>query len=121
MPALVIAVTLSACGGPAALMSPPPNNPVVAPLYGNLLENFLGTDSYSFVLAGESGALDHAFASQSLVGRVTGVMDWHINADEPPVQDYNLELGRDPGIFDGASPYRASDHDPVSIGLNPTN
>ncbi len=89
--------------------------------YDNLLENFLGTDGYSFVFAGQAGALDHAFASPSLVGQVTGIMDWHINADEPAVLDYNLEFGRDPSIFDGATPYRASDHDPVVIGLNPTN
>jgi uncharacterized protein len=86
--------------------------------FGNLLEDFLGTGSYSFIFAGQAGALDNALASASLVGQVTGVVDWHINADESPLQDYNLEFGRDPGIFDGSSPYRASDHDPLVIGLN---
>ncbi len=89
--------------------------------FDNLLEKFLGTGSYSFMFAGQAGALDHAFASQSLVGQVTGVVDWHINTDEAPVQDYNLEFGRDPGIFDGTTPYRASDHDPVVVGLDLTN
>ena len=89
--------------------------------FDNLLGNFLGPDSYSFVFAGQAGALDHAFASQSLLSQVTGVMDWHINADEPPVHDYNLDFGRDPDIFDGTTPYRASDHDPVVVGLNPTS
>lgn len=88
--------------------------------YHNLLENFLGTDSYSFMFAGQAGALDHAFASQSLVGQITGITDWHINADEAPVRDYNLEFGRDFGIYDASSPYRASDHDPLVIGLNPS-
>ncbi len=88
--------------------------------YHNLLENFLGTDSYSFMFAGQAGALDHAFASQSLVGQVTGITDWHINADEAPVRDYNLEFDRDSGIYDASSPYRASDHDPLVIGLNPS-
>lgn len=89
--------------------------------FDNLLGNFLGTDSYSFVFAGQSGALDHAFASQSLVGQVTGVSDWHINADESPVHDYDLEFGRDSDIFDGTTAYRASDHDPVIVGLDLSN
>ncbi len=89
--------------------------------YDNLLENFLGTDSYSYMFAGQAGALDHALASQSLVGQVTGITDWHINADESPVHDYNLEFGRDPGIFDGTTPYGTSDHDPVVAGLDLTN
>ncbi len=88
--------------------------------YDNLLENFLGTDSYSFVFAGRAGALDHALASQSLVAQVTGIADWHINADESPVRDYNVEFDRDPGIFDASTPYRASDHDPLVIGLDPS-
>ncbi len=88
--------------------------------YDNLLENFLGSDSYSFMFAGQAGALDHALASQSLVGQVTGITDWHINTDEAPVRDYNLEFGRDPGIFDASTPYRASDHDPLVIGLDPS-
>jgi len=73
------------------------------------------------VTAAGAGALDHVFASQSLVGQVTGLADWHINTDESPVHDYNLEFGRNPDIFDSTTPYRASDHDPVVIGLNPIN
>ena len=86
--------------------------------YDSLLENFLGTGSYSFMFAGQAGALDHALASQTLVGQVTGIVDWHINADESPAQDYNLEFGRDPDIFDESTPYRASDHDPIVVGLD---
>jgi len=55
----------------------------------------------------------------ALASQVTGAAAWHINADEPPVLDYNLEFGRDAGLFDAAIPFRASDHDPVVIGLNP--
>jgi predicted extracellular nuclease len=88
--------------------------------YENLIEKFIGTDSYSFVFRSKSAALDHALASQSLVGQVTGVADWHINTDEAPVHDYNLEFGRDPALFDGTTPYRASDHDPIVVGLNLT-
>ena len=88
--------------------------------YDNVLKNFLGSATYSYQFEGQAGALDHALASQSLAGQVTGIADWHINADEAPVHDYDLEFGRDPGIFDATTPYRGSDHDPVIIGLNPS-
>ena len=87
----------------------------------NLLETFSGTDVYSYVFNGQAGALDHAFASASLVPQVTEVVEWHINADEPPVRDYNLESGRAAALFDDRNPYRTSDHDPVIIGLDLSN
>lgn len=87
--------------------------------YTNLLDSVIGQGAYSFVFSGQAGTLDHAFASPALAGQVSGVAEWHINADEPPVLDYNLEFGRDTGLFDATSPFRASDHDPVIIGLDP--
>ena len=86
----------------------------------NLGEAAAGTDAYSFVFDGQSGALDHALASASLEAQVAAAIDWHINADEPRVLDYNLKSGRDPDLFDGDTPYRASDHDPLVIGLDLT-
>jgi predicted extracellular nuclease len=85
--------------------------------------NLLGTqsDPYSFVFDAQAGALDHAIASASLTPQVVETVEWHINADEPRLLDYNLENGRDPNLFDGATPFRASDHDPVVIGLDLTN
>lgn len=85
--------------------------------YTNLIESEAST-AYSFVYDGQSGALDHALASDGLLPQVAEAIEWHINADESPVHDYNLEHGRDAAIFDGSQPYRASDHDPVVIGLN---
>ena len=52
---------------------------------------------------------------------VTGAIEWHINVDEPPIYDYNLEFGRDAALFDDDTPYRASDHDPVIVGFDLTN
>ncbi|MBT8086623.1 MAG: ExeM/NucH family extracellular endonuclease [Gammaproteobacteria bacterium] len=77
-----------------------------------------GSDAYSFVFDGQAGALDHALASASLVTQVVGTVEWHINADEPALLDYNLENGRDAALFDADSPFRASDHDPIVIGLD---
>ncbi|MBT8087456.1 MAG: ExeM/NucH family extracellular endonuclease, partial [Gammaproteobacteria bacterium] len=76
-----------------------------------------GNEPYSFVFDKQAGALDHALATESLVPQVVAAEEWHINADEPLLFDYNLEHGRDPALFDGDAPYRASDHDPVIIGL----
>lgn len=72
---------------------------------------------YSFVFDGQSGALDHAIATASLESQVAMITEWHINADEAPLHDYNLEYDRDPGLFDAQSPYRASDHDPIIVDL----
>jgi predicted extracellular nuclease len=88
--------------------------------FTNLAEHASGLDAYSFVFDGQSGALDHALASSSLTAQVAAVVEWHINADEPRVLDYNLDADRDPDLFDGSTPYRASDHDPLIIGLNLT-
>ncbi|MGI9233158.1 MAG: ExeM/NucH family extracellular endonuclease [Woeseiaceae bacterium] len=82
----------------------------------NLLD--VRDNPYSFVFDAQAGALDHAIASASLVPQVVETIEWHINADEPPLFDYNLEHGRNPALFDASSPYRASDHDPIVIGLN---
>ena len=74
--------------------------------FTNLVENHSGLAAYSFNYDGESGALDHALASKSLTTQVSGVVEWHINADEPAALDYKLGNGRDPGLFNGAIPYR---------------
>ncbi|MGI9204918.1 MAG: ExeM/NucH family extracellular endonuclease [Woeseiaceae bacterium] len=87
--------------------------------YVNLLETRVGVDAYSFVFDSQSGALDHALASPSLAGRVASIAEWHINADEPALFDYNLEFDRAADIFDAESPRRSSDHDPVIVGIDP--
>lgn len=81
-------------------------------------ENPLQT--YTSVFFGESGALDHVLANGSLNSQVTGASTWHINADEPPVLDYNTEFksaGQLTSLFN-VDPYRSSDHNPIVIGLN---
>lgn len=82
--------------------------------YTDLLQSFVGPDAYSYVYMGQTGYLDHALANGPLTFQVTGVTEWHINADEPPAldyNDYNPDYLYDPGQF------RASDHDPVVVGL----
>ena len=88
--------------------------------YADTIAEHVGPEGYSYVFSGQSGYLDHALASPSLAGDVTGVTEWHINADEPIALDYNTEF-KSPGqvgTFYAPDPYRSSDHDPVLVGLD---
>ncbi len=86
--------------------------------YTDLIELLVGTGwadgAYSFNFFSESGYLDHALASPSVLDRVTGAGFWHVNADEPSGLDYNNF--NQPMLY-SADPYRSSDHDPVVVGL----
>ncbi len=96
--------------------------------YTDLVAAFNGGAAYSFLFDGQLGYLDHALADATLRPQVTGVADWHINADEVPLFDYNDELQtageqafeRESNVLPlyQADPFRSSDHDPVLIGLN---
>lgn len=66
-----------------------------------------------------SSDCDYALASPSFAPQLVDAAGWHINADETPWHDYNLELGRAAAVFDTASPHRSPDHDPLVIDLNP--
>ena len=48
---------------------------------------------------------------------MTGTTDWHINADEPDLLDYDTSFKSDAqdAIY-APDPYRSSDHDPVVVG-----
>ncbi len=114
-----------------------PINALVAGGYNDLETTFHGANAYSYLFDGQLGHLDYAFASASLLGQVTGADAWHINADEANLLDYNDEVLDSPGeaafeekpdgsalvpprvLFQPGTPYRASDHDPVVVGLFP--
>ncbi len=88
--------------------------------YSNLLSDFGGLYAYTYAFDGQFGYLDHALASAGLRPFVTGAAVWHINADEPRALDYNEEFksaNQLSELYD-AGPYRASDHDPVVVGLS---
>jgi uncharacterized protein len=84
------------------------------------LTNLFSTSSYSYQFNGQWGALDHALASSTLNSQVSGAAKWHINSDEPVVLDYNTEFKSAGQVssFYNADPFRASDHDPLVVGLN---
>ena len=82
--------------------------------FHNLIEQFepLG---YSYVFNGFAGSLDHILVSTALRDRVTDQRHWSINADEPTALQYAM-YRINPAWVD-ASPYRASDHDPVYVDV----
>lgn len=86
--------------------------------YANLAESLPANNRYSFIFDGQRGSLDHILANAPAAAQVTGVTEWHINADEADALDYNTDFSRDPAIFDPAVLARVSDHDPLLIGLD---
>ncbi len=71
-------------------------------------------ERYSFSFDARFGSLDHALATPELDKQVTGLGEWHINSDEPYFLSYDKLRVAD---F-VANPFRASDHDPLLVGLN---
>ncbi|MBP7689032.1 MAG: ExeM/NucH family extracellular endonuclease, partial [Thermoflexales bacterium] len=93
-------------------------DPINALVSGGLVNQALhvtAAQRYSYVFDGQAGYLDQALTTSSLDPHITGVTYWHINADEPSVIDYDQDFNP-PGLYT-PTPYRASDHDPVLIGL----
>ncbi len=79
-----------------------------------------GGDDYSYVYGGQWGTLDYSLASAALLPDVTGATAWHINGDEPRVLDYNEEYKSTHQLTSlyASDAYRASDHDPIIVGLD---
>ncbi|GIJ35680.1 ExeM/NucH family extracellular endonuclease [Micromonospora sediminimaris] len=82
-------------------------------LYDEDYRNLNDTGKTSYVFNGESGSLDHALASPSLASRVTGVDVWQINA----VESYAFQYDGLAAFF-APDPYRASDHNPLVVGID---
>ncbi len=101
-------------------------------VYKDLVGTLGDRAGYSYLFSTESGALDHALANPPLFKLVTGVSEWHINADEPVVLDYNSDYDGNGAAghsqqktaaqmtaYFNAGPFRTSDHDPLLVGFNP--
>jgi predicted extracellular nuclease len=86
--------------------------------YADLLFQYEGERAYSYVYDGQLGYLDYGMANEDLLPQVTGATAWHINADEPDILDYDTSYKKaaQDALFE-ENPYRASDHDPVIVGL----
>ncbi len=93
--------------------------------YVNLVERSEGPTASSYRFAGQVGTLDYAMASGGLADQAAGAAVWEVNAGMPGVFDYRMTGGRarierphGQGLFDASNPARASDHDPLIVGLD---
>nr|WP_205708924.1 ExeM/NucH family extracellular endonuclease [Kineococcus siccus] len=68
---------------------------------------------YSYVFDALSGSLDHALTTASLTAKVTDATHWNINSVESGAFQYS----GDDALY-APDPYRASDHDPLLVGLD---
>jgi predicted extracellular nuclease len=86
--------------------------------FANLVAEFI-VHPYSYVFDGQWGYLDYALGTASAMTQVAGVVEWHINSDEPSVLDYNTDF-KTPGLqasLYAPDQFRVSDHDPIVVGL----
>ncbi|WP_445945238.1 ExeM/NucH family extracellular endonuclease [Shewanella sp.] len=82
-----------------------------------------GKTPWSYSFSDEVGSLDHILISPSLEARVIDATDWHVNAPETALYDYQNSFK---GSIDGTGThkfykpnvYRASDHEPALISLS---
>jgi predicted extracellular nuclease len=87
--------------------------------YTDLIRRFAGEFAYSFVFDGLVGYLDHALSTGTMMRQVTGATEWHINADEPDLLDYDTSFkSPEQAALFAPDAYRSSDHDPVIVGLD---
>ncbi|EPF7602714.1 ExeM/NucH family extracellular endonuclease [Vibrio vulnificus] len=80
-----------------------------------------GKTSWSYSFNDEVGSLDHMLISPSLKHRLVDAIDWHINAPESSLYDYNHKRKggdtNEPNPFYAETPFRSSDHDSAIISL----
>jgi predicted extracellular nuclease len=95
-----------------------PIDAIIAGGYTDLVADAMGEFAYTYVFSGQWGYLDYALANGALQSAVTGTTVWHINADESDILDYNLGFKQPPqqALYE-PNAFRASDHDPVIVGL----
>ena len=87
--------------------------------YTDLVKQFGGEFAYGYVFDGAVGYLDHGLANGSLQPQVTGAGEWHLNADEPDILDYDTSFkGPNEDALYEPNAFRSSDHDAVLIGLD---
>lgn len=77
------------------------------------------TGEYTYSFGGASGSLDHVFASPTANAVVNDVDIWNINSPESVALEYS-RYNNNVTNFYVADQYRASDHDPLVLGLNLT-
>lgn len=72
---------------------------------------------HTYLFGGVVGSLDHVFGNAAALGTVTGAHVWNINSVEPVALEYS-RFNYNATDFYVPDPFRASDHDPLLVGLN---
>ncbi len=80
-------------------------------------KNADGSAKHSYLFGGLVGSLDHILASPAANAVVTGADIWNINSVESVALEYS-RFNNNITNYYAADPFRASDHDPVVVGLN---
>lgn len=76
-----------------------------------------GSSKHSYLFGGMVGSLDHILASPGANSVVTGADIWNINSVESVALEYS-RYNNNVTDYYAADQFRASDHDPVVVGLN---
>ncbi len=76
-----------------------------------------GSAKHSYLFGGMVGSLDHILASPAANAVVTGADIWNINSVESVALEYSRYNNNVTNYY-APDQYRASDHDPVIVGLN---
>ena len=71
---------------------------------------------HTYLYGGTVGSLDHVLGNDAAMARVTGAHVWNINSVEPVALEYSRHNYNLTDFYD-VSPFRASDHDPLVVGL----
>ena len=77
------------------------------------------TGKHSYAFGGTVGSLDHILASPAANEAVTGTDIWNINSVESVALEYS-RYNYNATDFYAPDPYRASDHDPILVGMDLT-
>ncbi|MDD1475715.1 ExeM/NucH family extracellular endonuclease [Arthrobacter sp. H16F315] len=80
-------------------------------------KNADGSAKHSYLFGGLVGSLDHILASPGANAVVTGADIWNINSVESVALEYS-RYNNNVTDYYAADQFRASDHDPVVVGLN---
>ncbi|SLK11047.1 ExeM/NucH family extracellular endonuclease [Arthrobacter sp. P2b] len=79
-----------------------------------------GSAKHSYLFGGMVGSLDHILASPAANAVVTGADIWNINSVESVALEYSRHNNNVTNYY-APDQFRASDHDPVVVGLNLTS
>ena len=70
----------------------------------------------TYLFDGLVGSLDHVLANRAALRTVTGAATWTINSRESPAFEYS-RFNYNATRFYARDPFRASDHDPLLVGM----